>query len=287
MISATYPPRAARALARLKGAGNDIEIFVEDTANPNVWLYYIRQHLPTGKSLKSVNVLGSKSAVIAACRLDQAQRTEKRLYLIDGDLDIALGRPKPRLKHLYRLPAYCIENMLLSEDALVSVATASDVRITEQNAQTKLDFPAIEQRADDTLVPLFIVYATLKHLAVPEKIVSLHGRDLYKNSRSSVSLCPNKTFRRSRNLIRKACAHSSYRSVKAELAKIKSGILQRKLTHREVVSAKDYTLHLIHINMGKLFSLRENFEQFKVRLAQLSTVHLDPNLRRRLTLAFK
>lgn len=37
-----YSPRAARALARLKSPYNDIEIFVEDTVNANMWLELIR-----------------------------------------------------------------------------------------------------------------------------------------------------------------------------------------------------------------------------------------------------
>lgn len=287
MVSVRYPPGAARALAHLRGSGNDIEVYVEDSANPNVWLYYVRQHLPNGKSLRNVNILGSRSQVIAACKLDQNDRAEKRLYLIDGDIDILLGRPKPRLKHLYRLPAYCIENMLLEENALIPVATTSDVTISEDEARARLSFSDFETAAKSTLVPLFYIYATLMSLGVPEKTVSLAVGGLLNNGKRRVSLCPNKSFRRSMHLLRRARDHLSAAAVRTELHRVKAQASAFDLTYKEMVSAKDYSLQLIYINLCKLFGYRGTYEQLKVQLAQQPTVRSDPNLRRRLTIALK
>lgn len=98
--SATYPPRAAKALGHLKANNNDIEIFVEDKSSPNLWLKLIRKYLPRDIRLSSVTVLGCRDNVIRACRADQIWDNRKKLYIIDGDLDLLQGRRKPRLRHL-------------------------------------------------------------------------------------------------------------------------------------------------------------------------------------------
>jgi hypothetical protein len=108
-----YSPRAARAIGLLKSFYNDIEIFVEDNASPNMHLFICRAVLGGRVKLTSVNPLGGRDAVLDACRRDQAVRPGKRLYVIDGDLDLIMGRSKPRLKHLYRFRAYCVENLLI------------------------------------------------------------------------------------------------------------------------------------------------------------------------------
>lgn len=283
MSSVRYPPSAARALAKLKKSGNTIEIYVEDTTNPNVWIYFLRQHLPEGVNLKSVHTLGSRNAVISACRMDQADRTEKRLYIIDGDIDIALNRSKPRLKHLYRLPSYCVENMLVTEDGLVSVATASDVSITEEKASNRLSFAEFERGANRTLIPLFCVYAALISLKVPEKTVSLHGRGLYIRDNKRIQFCPKKASRRARELGRAARARCGLDAFVEETRRIRTSIINRNLSHREVVSAKDYTLAALHITLQGLFGFSGNAEQLKVHLAQRSSVRVDPALKGRFT----
>jgi hypothetical protein len=96
-----YSPRSARAISLLKAFYNDIAIFVEDKASPNMHLLICRRVLGEGVRLSSVNPLGGRDAVVGACRLDQTVSPRKRLYVIDGDLDLLMGRAKPKLKHLY------------------------------------------------------------------------------------------------------------------------------------------------------------------------------------------
>jgi thiamine pyrophosphate-dependent acetolactate synthase large subunit-like protein len=62
----SYSPRAARALSFLKRPFNDVDIFVEDTGNHNMWLALIRRILPNGLRLASVNLLGGRASVVEA-----------------------------------------------------------------------------------------------------------------------------------------------------------------------------------------------------------------------------
>lgn len=115
-----YSPRAAKALALLKKHYNDVDIFVEDTGNHNMWLLIDRSLLPDGTKLESVNMLGGRDAVTKACELDQISNGRKKIYIIDGDFDFLLGK-KP-LKYFYRIKSNNIENLLINEDSLIPMA---------------------------------------------------------------------------------------------------------------------------------------------------------------------
>ncbi|RYZ85595.1 MAG: DUF4435 domain-containing protein, partial [Proteobacteria bacterium] len=128
-----YSPRAAKALSYLKRPYNDIDIFVEDTCNHNMWLEMLRNILPPTVKITSVNQMGGRSAVVESCKLDQENDGRRKLYIIDGDFDLLLGRPKPRLKHLYRLRAYCFENLVISQESAVYVGVASRPSKTESD----------------------------------------------------------------------------------------------------------------------------------------------------------
>jgi hypothetical protein len=108
-----YPIRAVVALGYLKRPYNQVEIYVEDTTCHNMHLLVFRRLLGDQVKLRSINQVGDRSRVIAACRADQVNDGRKRLYVIDGDFDILLEKRKPRLKYLYRLRAYDIENILM------------------------------------------------------------------------------------------------------------------------------------------------------------------------------
>jgi hypothetical protein len=120
-----YPIRAIRALGYLKAPFNDVEIYVEDTTCHNMHLLIYRSILGPHIKLKSVNQVGDRTRVIAACGADQVNDGRKRLYVIDGDFDILLGRRAPRLNFFYRLRTYDIESLLISESAIASVGMMS------------------------------------------------------------------------------------------------------------------------------------------------------------------
>ena len=119
-----YSADAEQARAYLLRAYNDIDIFVEDTTCQNMYARLLNRMLePKGKRIGQVFPLHSRENVIEYCRADPNPRGRPRLYIIDADQDLILGRPAPRLKNLYRLKVYCSENLLLSEHAIVTIAT--------------------------------------------------------------------------------------------------------------------------------------------------------------------
>jgi Protein of unknown function (DUF4435) len=181
---ARYSVAAARALGFLKRPYNDVEIYVEDMTCHNMYVLFFRKIMPTPIRLASVNQIGDRHSVIEACRRDQADDGRKKIYIIDADFDHYRNKRRPPLKHLYRLRAYCVENLILHEISAIAVAARSDTNTAESVIATRLDFARWEEEITRKLMPLFIVYAVAETLGCGVPTVSfaverlLAGRDL-------------------------------------------------------------------------------------------------------------
>ena len=104
--------------------------------------------------------------MLAACRLDQNDDGRKKIYIIDGDYDYLLGRPKPRLRHLYRIRAYCLENILLRPESILEVGVDARPMCTKEDIANLLDYPSFLGDYEAKLTTLFVAYATA-HQVVP------------------------------------------------------------------------------------------------------------------------
>jgi hypothetical protein len=158
------PVRAVRALGFLKASYNDVEIYVEDMTIQNMYVFIFRKLLGDDVNFTSVTPVGDRERVLEACKLDQVIDGRKKLYVIDGDFDHLLRRPKPRLRYLYRLRAYCIENILLDEGAVVNVGVEDDTNATEQEISSRLKLDSWISELVRMLLPLFIAYAAAREL---------------------------------------------------------------------------------------------------------------------------
>src|SRR5688572_6787211 len=117
-----YSPDAEPARAYLLKSYNDLDIYVEDANCQNMYVRLFQRMVGPSKRINHVFPLDGRRNVLLACAADQAVRARQRLYVIDADQDLILGRRRPQLKHLYRLSVYCSENLLLSESAILNVA---------------------------------------------------------------------------------------------------------------------------------------------------------------------
>jgi len=261
-----YSPRAARALAFLKRPYNDIDVFVEDTGNHSMWLVLLRRILPSHIRLSSVNLLGGRLAVVGACRLDQLHSTRSRIYIIDADFDLLLGRPKPRLKHLYRIPAYCIENILLNEKSIIHVGLMTRPTAKEADLARLFAYHEWIKELEVRLTPLFVIYA-IAHARCPQvSTISFSVRNLFEHRPQGVSVSSIKTWRRMLQLARSICKSCGIDIFFAEVRTVRTRLINTGMP-LAFVSAKDYILPIAMIRMQKAFGFRGDTEQLKVQLA--------------------
>jgi hypothetical protein len=267
-----YSPRSARAIGLLKAFYNDVEIFVEDHAAPNVHLLICRSILGNGIKLVSVNSLGGKDAVLEACRLDQAADARKRLYVIDGDLDLILGLAKPRLKHLYRLRTYCVENLLLSQAAVEAVCLQSAPRLQPLQVRATLDFSRWVASLAEELLPLFVAYGIARLVQPTIQTVGASVYQLCVQQNGCPTLNRLKVFSRIRSVLRQIAF--GVRSVRIKAARLQiEANYSGGISDLRYVSGRDYILPLLYHRLRSEFGFRGTTEQLKAQLA----AHYDPS----------
>jgi hypothetical protein len=276
MIS--YPAKAARALAFLKRPYNDIDVFVEDTASPNMWVALLRRIVPATTRISSVNSLGSRTKVLDACAADQGDGDRPRLYIIDGDFDYLLGRRKPKLKFLYRIGGWSVESLLISESSLLRVCSFTMPQLSESDITNKLDFTLTTRRVTSSLSRLFAVFASAFHLAPAIATISRGVETLISEIGGRISVCPVKA--------RHLAGVVAGEVIGAVGLKVFRGVYKRciarakRLDYRKAVCGKEFLFSIIYKMLRHEFGNRLSLAQTKVALAQAYDVKVDPGLRR-------
>lgn len=279
--SVVYPLGIAPALGHLHSSRNDIEIFVEDSSAKNVWRELLKNFLPDGIQFEDPIQLGSRKNVVDECRRDQIADGRKKLYIIDADLDLLKGVPKPNLRHLYRLRSYCLENYLLNEPALVDVVTLLDVDASPAQAKASLRFSEWVEKNSSLLTKLFVCYATSHQLAEQHQTIGYSVVRLAQDSPLNDELCPSKTGVRIFGINRLVCRDVGPGPLREFSSVVQSN--SSRLGPLRFASGKDYLLPLIRARLRRLFGSQLPPDTLKVLLARATTKDIDPYLYRRLS----
>jgi hypothetical protein len=282
-----YSPDAEPARAYLLKAYNDIDIFVEDATCQNMYVRLIGRILSGKACVNQVFPLHGRDNVIAKCAADQAVRSRRRLYIIDADQDLVRGKAGPKLKHLYRLSVYCSENLLLSEHAAVTLATECMTNATWPDMAVTIALRPLLDRAIRILVPLFVVYATVRELNLGIETVSCPVQRLLDDINDPNSLSERRVRARILAIIRAIRSQASaarYRSVRNSILR---RINRNKRHHSVYISGKSYLLPLAYMQLKRRAGLNEPLDRVKVRLAQHCELSIDRGLRGAILRALK
>lgn len=154
-----WPTRAKAALRKLFEPLQEIDVYVEDI-NDEAFYRCLLNSATEGKvALARVFGLGGKAAVLAeAAAHDHAARPA--LFIVDGDLPWVRGEAPPNIVGLHQHNAYCVENLLICENAL-TLLLSQEAAITEQAAAAALKFQDWRATVLAPLTELFAAFATV------------------------------------------------------------------------------------------------------------------------------
>ena len=102
---------------------NDITIIVEDECKERFYTQVFKSLLPENVKFSKVLGMGGKDNVLQ--RFVEGRHDDplpREFYVVDGDFDDLLGRAIPASDYLYRLTQYDIENFLVEEEAICTIA---------------------------------------------------------------------------------------------------------------------------------------------------------------------
>jgi hypothetical protein len=261
-----YSSGAAAALAFLKRPYNDVDIYVEDTASLNMWMTLIKPLLGDQIKFDSVNMLGGRNTVLESCKLNQKDDGRRKLFIIDGDFDFLLGIPKPKLRYLYRIRGYCVENVLVREDGLLAVALEYSPNTPMQQLRALIDFKDWVEEHARLLSPLFVVYAATKMVAPEISTVAFAVQRLLRANPMGAELDRTKVTSRIRSVVRAASKKVGVAAFRQ--ARLAVSRRAESLPLNQIVSGKDYLMPIILMRIKARGGYRGNADHLKVALAK-------------------
>lgn len=284
-----YSINSFKALAYLKSSANDAEIYVEDSAIKNAYDILVKSLLPKGAKFTGVTSVGSRQKVLALCNADQKDSSRKRLYIIDGDLDVVAGLRAPRLKYLFRHKFYSIENMLISAEAVNQLGIRSIPNKSYNEVSVLLNWDHELKQFAKAFGPLFIMYSiahfelkSARPVTVKTPVFSL----CRKTPAGTFVPCRSRIFSKCKELMKLLCSQLKKENVRKIRRKHLLRIEKTGIGWENLVSGKDYLIRFLSHYLHVKTKFKCTDAQLACLLADFSTSSIDKKLKKNLTELF-
>jgi hypothetical protein len=263
----TWPKRAAKAIQKLFESLQDLDIYIEDTNDEVFYRALIRA--ASGDKIKVERVIslgGRKEVLSEAKKHDHKKR--RALFIVDGDLDFTKGRKAIPIIAVHCHEAYCIENLLLCQNAIATIIS-QELNITEQEAHEKLQYSKWRDNITEPLAELFAAFATINDVKPDVPTVS---RPLYQICSDHVrnterTIDPTKVSLLVDEIKREATAVVGTAETNRLFDKYKSRILGLN-DPLYAISGKDHLLPLLGFHLDAI-KCHINRKSLRIRLCTL------------------
>lgn len=260
-----WPDRARRSLATFFVKWNDFDVFVEDTAKfaNAVYSSFITRVAQGNCKVSRVIPLGDRNKVLSTAAADSKKGGRRRLYLVDGDLDLISGIPDPIVDRLFVHKVYHLENYFLCEEALLEVLQEENPRLSTDNLRAALDYHGW-LREVEPLLDLFVVFGMTRIVDPSMPTISIGIGAFSSNNRIDVGkircFCQTRTVD-----LEERCTAQQLKSAKRR-------VLEATRAHShftDLVSARDFLLPTLRWWIaGKNLKLPANKESLLFRLSK-------------------
>lgn len=270
-----YPRLAIGAISYLMRRYNDLDIYVEDRRYLSIYAILAARALGARAKVRMVIPLGGREEVLDACAKADWTKGRRQIFLLDGDFDLLLGRQRRRMRGLYQLNAYCIENLLLDVGAILSVSQDMNDALTPAQVSQQLDLDVWLLDVVNTLLPLFILYAIAEDKQLGVQTSAYSVEKLCRQWQKSAALCPIKTEARVKSMTAQLEAALGAKVLQQEARKIRNRIGNAGAGSSKYISGKTYLLPLVFHRMRALF--RKNSDVAALRNLLAHRLDLRPH----------
>lgn len=246
---------------------NDVDIYVEDSAEGLVKLYTIllSRLLSHKYRIETVFPVGNKPAVVKRCREDVDRGGRKRVYIVDADLDLLDGLNANKIDRLYVLPRYCIENFLIDEAAAVKILDEEDISRTPAEIAEALKFEEWIEVVAEPLFELFLVYAAIRRVCPDVITVGFPINRLRSTGDGMID--EDRIAQRRNELVRLGETTVGECEFTEILNDVRNKNKVRGLAMLHYVSGKDYVLPLFFLKLRSVVKLAATNISLRQRLA--------------------
>jgi hypothetical protein len=209
--------------------------------------------------------------VISKFNEEKSTLRRPSIFIIDGDIYHLTGDNVKDETGLYRLPCYCIENLLVDPGALHSVIDDEDPVRSEDELVRAFDYEGWKSLNKAKLRNLFIEYAISRVLNPSEPTISYEVRNLV--SGSDGCLDDAKLTNRLADLATKAIGRVGEENYRVTKEKIIAEYEKSELEDLDFVSGKDYLLPLLKTRLRSTVRTLMSDLNLKIRLSKACSIN--------------
>ena len=246
---------------------NDIDIYIEDTAHGYEKIYNIifSRIFKDKYNIHKVFSLGGRKPVIDAFQ-NQGTTTRPYLFIIDGDFSLALGDEIGNSIGLYKLPCYCIENILCDSHAFEILLDEEDLKVDSEKLKQTFNYAEWKLANEDKLFNLFVIYALIFKILPEIKTVTYPANKLVSSNNGMIDEI--KLSERITNLKDSIVERIGSTQLDEEIAKLQANVLSQISEKLDIVSGKDYLYPLLRTRFDSTVDNRVSHSIFKLRLSK-------------------
>jgi hypothetical protein len=265
---------------------NDIDIYTEDESkDKEFYKFLFKKILNKTISINDVTPLGCKDNVIKRC-IEEPSNGRKKLFIVDGDINIIHGLDIPILPNLFVLDAYCIENLLLDEETIVNFIYHNCATKPIEEIEMELDFQTWLKPYSESLVKLFL------HLALVDLFGGIfrlqNANRFHKIVKGSLEFDPDIVEQETNRIKQEILNDHTEEDFDYNLAELESQWSCDTRSLLTIVSGKDYLIPILLIK-AQLFKKSKSLpslEEIKLSLAHFGRLNRFEPLKSRIESMF-
>lgn len=273
-----YSPDSVESYAFLYEPFNDIDIYVEDTTNRATYEILFERLLEGKGKITRLFEAGGRSGVLDKVAAHTGDRPT--LYLIDGDLDYFTGQVIPEHDNLYRLKAYCSENIILCNDAIDEVAFEIACTKPKSEVSAEIEIEEYLNRCCERILPLYFYYGIVRKHSLQSVTINYHLSRLTEDNSDEISV--DKVAQRITELEGEILEKISQEEFDESKREMEENYAQNGIPPRFLISGKDHLLWLVSKRLKTKYKYNEGDQKLCPRLARHCCLELDIGLKNKI-----
>ncbi len=263
-----------KAIPRFFAYRNEIDIYTEDKVSDKEFYKALFSRLTNNKIIiNDITPLGCKSNVLKAYDEQDISSSRKKIYIVDGDLDLIIGTNRKPEKNLVILDSYCIENYIIDEKSALEIIYYSNGISEKHSLSKKLNFDKWIGYNKTVLINLFLNFAIFRMFGGGPIIKSAsHFLKTEKKQvildTAAINVYSNEVKDEIIELLKENGFDSPEETYEKEFDKLKINWVDSNETLLSIISGKDYLIHLLQhrvnfaIGKGKSLFPKASFKLF-------------------------
>lgn len=264
-----YSLKAKRLYSSFFRYRNDIDIYTEDEEKDREFYrrLFTRLLKDSGLRIHDVTPLGCKQNVIDRCK-EEPKTERKKIFIVDGDIDLIFNNNETGVDNLFVLNAYCIENLIIDEKSATEFLYMNVATDSKENIQKTLNFEKWLSYNSEALIDLFLNFSISKEIGQYFLIYNANRFTKKQGKQTILDIEAVEQYTEDvKTEILKEISEDEYNRL---ITKRREKWPVSNATFLTIVSGKDYLLPLLQFRVQKFKSIKGLFslEAIKFMLAE-------------------